>query len=1148
MAEDTAVTSKAGAESPSSSQAPGDSPGQKGAPAKPTTTRSAPAASPPAPVVPNFPPPKTDKPRPHVCLTCTRSFARLEHLKRHERSHTKEKPFECQSCTRCFARRDLLLRHQQKLHSTTTPSSRPRNGRRESAAGVAGSRVRKNSMVSTQNQTMRPRANTLSHVDASTLGMMSGSAFNRSFVPMHSHHNSFSTMSSMGNLGLRGMGMSNSASMMGLPRLDTNSVASHVSNGLRTAPPFGGFPADFDLEMMSYDTGHSHTINPHELHTPSLQGLGIDGSADYGDGHYSGMPNSQAIVDEDAGFDWMAHGFEQQMSFMGAENAIESSPSAMDTNSPATFPDAAAHRSGSQVAQGQSKMDHMWQLPATTQQHSINSPMSMDIQALFADMPPSAESTISPKSLLAQNNAGFDMYFATPPELSTMDTSNMSTMSNGPFPLPFKHENVPSTASTASIDSSMRHSSITTNFGDLVTEQLRNSVIASLSQFTGFGQRRQSAPVVSSPLTPGGSTKAKVFNANTFPTTLDLQRYASAYFRFCHPHLPFLHLPTLNFESPEYSTSHRSAGPYAHYGAANNAIGGSCLLLSIVAMGALYENEASVSRELFEYAKRMISNYLEGRRKTNANRSLFASHHNMDSEDTPLWLVQAMLLNVVYGHNCGDKTAADIASNHCAALVSLARGAELAKPYPSFVNTDAWAGPGQDNGDVEWLEWKILEERKRTLYSIFVLSSMLVMAYNRAPALTNSEIRLDLPCDEELWAAESAHAWRAFGGMAAVKSRSIPFAGALTHLLTAAQREKQAAEQNFGTDGWHQEAPNSVLKPSSFGCLVLIDALHNYIWETRQRHLGRQWTPQEVEAMHAHIEPALRAWSTAWSSNPLHVIERPNPFGAGPLPADSIPLLDLAYVRLFVDFGRSKEAYWQRDYDSMAQELAKGPETGYNGSMGSHGAASSSSPQINRNGAHVDALNVESPEDGMEMLQGSNSRPSRRERHLRKAAFYAADHLFNADRLGVAFAEKTSRDLPMQSILCACDSAQVLSEWVTALQERVGRYVGVIGRDEINLNEVPAVLMLDEEDRTLLARVDGLLNSSEQKSDNKAALFEARKGGYGSRILVQTSQTMARAAVWPVTRLMSQSLEIQAGHVTARVRASVAQQQVSQAA
>lgn len=76
---------------------------------------------------------RTDKPRPHVCVICTRGFARLEHLKRHERSHTNEKPFQCAACGRCFARRDLVLRHQQKLHSQVSrrglipnaPSSAP---------------------------------------------------------------------------------------------------------------------------------------------------------------------------------------------------------------------------------------------------------------------------------------------------------------------------------------------------------------------------------------------------------------------------------------------------------------------------------------------------------------------------------------------------------------------------------------------------------------------------------------------------------------------------------------------------------------------------------------------------------------------------------------------------------------------------------------------------------------------------------------------------------------------------------------------------------------------------------------------------------------------------------------------------------------
>lgn len=63
-----------------------------------------------------------------MCAICTRGFARLEHLKRHERSHTNEKPFQCAACGRCFARRDLVLRHQQKLHLHINPVVRAEPG------------------------------------------------------------------------------------------------------------------------------------------------------------------------------------------------------------------------------------------------------------------------------------------------------------------------------------------------------------------------------------------------------------------------------------------------------------------------------------------------------------------------------------------------------------------------------------------------------------------------------------------------------------------------------------------------------------------------------------------------------------------------------------------------------------------------------------------------------------------------------------------------------------------------------------------------------------------------------------------------------------------------------------------------------------
>src|SRR5438128_4041616 len=137
-------------------------------------------------------------------------------------------------------------------------------------------------------------------------------------------------------------------------------------------------------------------------------------------------------------------------------------------------------------------------------------------------------------------------------------------------------------------------------------------------------------------------------------------------------------MPSLSFEIPTQTANGRSSG-----------IGGSgCLLLSMAAIGALYELEHQVSMELFGMAKKMIQLYLDERRKANVRKADFRrtplsehnSHQQENTVETPVWLVKAMLLNVVYGHNCGDKRSGEIASNHAAALVSLAQGAALLRP------------------------------------------------------------------------------------------------------------------------------------------------------------------------------------------------------------------------------------------------------------------------------------------------------------------------------------------------------------------------------------------------------------------------------------------------------------------------------------
>jgi hypothetical protein len=81
----------------------------------------------------------------------------------------------------------------------------------------------------------------------------------------------------------------------------------------------------------------------------------------------------------------------------------------------------------------------------------------------------------------------------------------------------------------------------------------------------------------------------------------------------------------------------------------------------MAAIGALYEMEQVQSKDLFESAKKMIQLYLEERRKADVrkadHRKAGVDHAHRSPENsvhTPVWLVQAMLLNVVYGPNCGD--------------------------------------------------------------------------------------------------------------------------------------------------------------------------------------------------------------------------------------------------------------------------------------------------------------------------------------------------------------------------------------------------------------------------------------------------------------------------------------------------------------
>lgn len=1004
----------------------------------------------------------------------------------------------------------------------------------------------------------------------------------------HGHHTSLSQLPGQTDLKARGASpIVGHANAHVLPRLETQGLlGGDMASGLRTAPPLGGFPLHFEMDGL-YSAQAGSTINPAQLHlSESPQPYTIGTPTSPYNTAYSGVPTSQSATEQEDALRWI-NSFDAHVPFAKAQEyaVAESSPSALSTASQSAMSDVMLDGSNF-LASGDFSQ---WpQTSISPPSQMIPSTFSMDLpNPNYADIIPPIPpppGTVSPKSLHEQFGP-HDPYFSGPPPVTVFDQHTLTGGThNQLFHPPMVFNPGSRSASSEFLSGTGRQMAAISACTDSITEMTRQALITDLSRAS---LRRESAPgnsaLLDSSLITSGREGMDVVDSITLPGVQDLQRYVAAYIQYFHPHLPFLHFPTLSFDPSVYGDGNQVRIGDPGYSPLTPS-GAGCLLLAMAAAGAFYEFEPDPSRELFQAAKHLTDMCLEGCLGTDA---LVAdgqdmSHPGASGLDTPLPLLQALLLTVLYGYNCGDRTASDSANAHWTRLIELARGTRLTIPRlldnsTSYGNNALTQSLGSFGGNedipmgevgmpfdffgaeikseapgeqLEWHSWKVGEERKRTLFAIFILSSMLVSTYNHAPALTNSEIKLDLPCDEDLWAAENAQAWYAQGGAIMAGQTSLPFSVALGALLSASHRQSQQQVMNHphqpaGASFSWDESVKTDIKPGTFGCLVLINALHNYIWETRQRHHGRQWMAQETEAMHAHIEPALKAWHAAWASDPHHSLGRPNPFGKGPLSADSVPLLDLAYVRLYVDFGRSKEAFFERDFDTMVQALAGGSEVIQHGGCSpssisttsdlpdslKFGSSPGESPTTANSSPDLDAIKPPTSQHPPFSLGADDlplpGQPSKRERYLRKAAYHAADSLALSDKVGVTFASFDSRELPLQSALCAFDCAQALAEWLSVLQARVGQYLGISITSRTDRDNARRLMVLEDEDCVLLEKIAQIVQEAEIKmatevpSGESASLVTALENlhandrSYGSKILSVTAYMLDRAAVWP---------------------------------
>ncbi|KAJ6044959.1 uncharacterized protein N7446_003156 [Penicillium canescens] len=73
------------------------------------------------------------------CSICSRVFSKTEHVKRHERSHTKERPYQCNVCLKRFSRSDVLSRHAKGHETQLTATGGPSDALNRRYSAIAAS-------------------------------------------------------------------------------------------------------------------------------------------------------------------------------------------------------------------------------------------------------------------------------------------------------------------------------------------------------------------------------------------------------------------------------------------------------------------------------------------------------------------------------------------------------------------------------------------------------------------------------------------------------------------------------------------------------------------------------------------------------------------------------------------------------------------------------------------------------------------------------------------------------------------------------------------------------------------------------------------------------------------------------------------------
>ncbi|KAK2765550.1 hypothetical protein FQN54_008404 [Arachnomyces sp. PD_36] len=205
------------------------------------------------------------------------------------------------------------------------------------------------------------------------------------------------------------------------------------------------------------------------------------------------------------------------------------------------------------------------------------------------------------------------------------------------------------------------------------------------------------------------------FDSEFFPSLNTITQFVRLYFDSFQPVYPILHIPTFDPNG-------------CHW----------LLTLSLAALGCQFAD--------FVESKKCATAMHEFVR-----RAIFVENELTSSKATPLWLIQATVLNCIGSLYSGQEQLKQSGLKSFNDLAS-SNNIERLLRHPKLLD-----GARQTT---DWSAWIEDEARRRTGYLIWFLDCTFMYNFDHKPLLSLEDAQAPLPCHDDLWVVENEERWR----------------------------------------------------------------------------------------------------------------------------------------------------------------------------------------------------------------------------------------------------------------------------------------------------------------------------------------------------------------------------------------------------